>query len=95
MKDAVEAYSAWAETEGKPPVVKRVAPYSDERTWHFGSPTAVSIRLMSGRHIVELWPRKRFWRFEWMVMTGRAQRSSTIRLKRVKNKVYAIFTYEV
>ncbi|AET32025.1 hypothetical protein [Pyrobaculum ferrireducens] len=32
---------------------------------------------------------------EWLVRTGRAKRASTIRLRRVKNKVYAVFTYEV
>jgi IS605 OrfB family transposase len=50
---------------------------------------------MSGRHVAELWPHKRFWLFEWLVRTGRARRANTIRLKRVKDKVYAVFVYEV
>jgi IS605 OrfB family transposase len=50
---------------------------------------------MSSRHVVELWPHKRFWRFEWLVRTGRAKRASTIRLKRIKNRVYAVFVYEL
>ncbi|AET31516.1 zinc ribbon domain-containing protein [Pyrobaculum ferrireducens] len=95
VKEAVEAYNSWAEAGGRPPEVRRVAPYVDERTWRFDSATALSIRLMSGRHAAELWPHKRFWLFEWLVRGGRAKRASTIRLRRVKNRVYAMFTYEV
>ncbi|MGC9117743.1 MAG: transposase [Thermoproteus sp.] len=95
VKDAVEAYNAWAEVGGRPPKVRRVAPYADERAWRMEEPTAVSLRLMNSRRIAELWPHRRFWKFEWLVRTGRAKRASTIRLRRVKNRVYAIFTYEV
>ncbi|MCU7788327.1 hypothetical protein ODS41_10440 [Pyrobaculum sp. 3827-6] len=84
MKDAVETYNAWVETGGKPPEVRRVAPYVVETAWHLSSLTEVSIRLMSGRHAAELWPHRRFWKFEWLVRMGKAERSSTIRLRRVK-----------
>jgi hypothetical protein len=57
--------------------------------------TAVSLRLMSGRHVVKLWPHKRSWRFEWLAETGRAKRASTIRLKRVRDRICAVVTYEV
>ncbi|AET34191.1 hypothetical protein [Pyrobaculum ferrireducens] len=50
---------------------------------------------MSGRHAAELWPHMRFWKFEWLVRMGKAERSSTIRLRRVKHRLYAIFTYEM
>ncbi|MGC9052166.1 zinc ribbon domain-containing protein, partial [Pyrobaculum sp.] len=95
VKDAVETYNAWAEAGGKPPAVRRVAPYVREDSWRIDGLTALSIRLMLGRHIVELWPHRRFWHYEWLVRTGRARRASTIRLKRVGNRVYAVFTYEV
>jgi IS605 OrfB family transposase len=95
VKDAVEAYNGWTEAGGRPPRVRRVAPYADERAWRFDTPTSLSLRLMSGRHVAELWPHKRFWHYEWLIKTGRARRASTIRLKRVKNRVYAIFVYEV
>jgi IS605 OrfB family transposase len=95
VKDAVEAYNAWREVGGRPPEIRRVSPYADERAWRFSSATALSIRLVSGRHVVDLWPHKRFWLYEWLVRIGRAKRASTIRLKRVKNKVYAVFIYEV
>jgi transposase len=95
VKDAVETYNAWAEAGGKPPAVRRVAPYVAETAWSANSLTSLSIRLMSSRHVVELWPHKRFWLFEWLVRTGRARRANTIRLRRVKNKVYAVFTYDV
>ncbi len=95
VKDAVEAYNAWAEAGGRPPEIRKVSPYADERAWRLNSATALSIRLMSGRHVVELWPHRRFWLFEWFVRTGRAKRAGTIRLKRVKNQVYVIFTYEI
>ncbi|MGC9050407.1 zinc ribbon domain-containing protein [Pyrobaculum sp.] len=95
VKDAVEAYNAWATAGGRPPEIRKVSPYTDERAWRLNSATALSIRLMSGRHVVELWPHRRFWLFEWLVRTGRAKRAGTIRLKRVKNQVYVIFTYEI
>ncbi|MGC9051959.1 zinc ribbon domain-containing protein [Pyrobaculum sp.] len=95
VKDAVETYNAWAEAGGKPPAVRRVAPYVVEISWRFNSLTSLSLRLMSGRHTAELWPHKRFWLFEWLVRIGKAKRASTIRLRRVKDRVYAVFTYEV
>jgi len=95
VKDAVETYNAWAEAGGKPPAVRRVAPYVREGAWRIDGLTALSIRLMLGRHIVELWPHKRFWHYEWLVRTGRATRANTMRLRRVKDRVYAVFTYEV
>jgi transposase len=95
VKDAVEAYNSWIEVGGKPPAVRRVSPYVKEGAWRMEGLTAVSLRLMSGRHAAELWPHKRFWKFEWLVKTGRARRSSTIRLRRIKNRIYAIFVYEV
>jgi hypothetical protein len=95
VKDAVEIYNSWVEAGGRPPAVRRVSPYGDERAWRISSVTALSIRLMSGRHAAELWPYKRFWLFEWLVRIGKAKRASTIRLRRVKNRVYAVFTYEV
>ncbi|WP_428495305.1 hypothetical protein, partial [Pyrobaculum sp.] len=95
VKDAVEAYNSWAEAGGEPPAVRRVSPYGDERAWRFDRPTAISLRLMSGRIVAELWPHKRFWLYEWLAKTGRATRASTIRLKRVGNRVYAVFVYEV
>ncbi|MGC9169526.1 MAG: transposase [Thermoproteus sp.] len=95
VKDAVEAYNSWAEAGRRPPRVGRVAPYVRGDAWRFDSATALSIRLMSGRHVVELWPHRRFWKFEWLAKTGRAKRASTIRLKRVRDRVYAVFTYEV
>ncbi|MGC9119790.1 MAG: transposase, partial [Thermoproteus sp.] len=95
VKDAVETYNAWVETGGRPPEIRKVSPYTDERAWRFDSLTSLSLRLMSSRHVVDLWPHKRFWFFEWLVRMGRAKRANTIRLKRVKNKIYAVFTYEV
>ncbi|MGB9705853.1 MAG: hypothetical protein ACPL3C_10415, partial [Pyrobaculum sp.] len=95
VKDAVEAYNAWATAGGRPPEIRKVSPYADERAWRLDSATALSIRLMSGRHIAELWPHKRFWLYEWLVGIGKAKRASTIRLRRVGNRVYAVFTYEV
>ncbi|MGB9706004.1 MAG: hypothetical protein ACPL3C_11180, partial [Pyrobaculum sp.] len=95
VKDAVETYNSWVKTGGRHPKVRWVAPYADERAWRFDSLTAVSIRLMSGRHAAELWPHKRFWLFEWLVRIGKAKKASTVRLKRVKNRVYAVFTYEI
>jgi IS605 OrfB family transposase len=95
VKDAVETYNAWAEAGGKPPAVRRVAPYVVEISWRFNSLTSLSLRLMSGRHTAELWPHKRFWLFEWLVRIGKAKRASTIRLRRVKDRVYAVFVYEV
>ena len=95
VKEAVEVFNSWIETGGRKPVARRVSPYADERAWRFEDFTAISIRLMNGRHIVDLWPHKRFWRFEWLVITGRARRANTIRLKRAGNRVYAIFTYEL
>ncbi|MGC9119092.1 MAG: zinc ribbon domain-containing protein [Thermoproteus sp.] len=94
VKDAVEAYNAWAEAGGRPPSIRRISLYVVETAWRFDSLTALSLRLMNSRHIVELWPHRRFWKFEWLAKTGRAKRASTIRLRRVKNRVYAIFTYE-
>jgi transposase len=88
-------YNSWAEVGGRLPEIRKVSPYVAETAWRFDSLTAVSIRLMYGRHVAELWPHKRFWFFEWLVRTGRAKRASTIRLKRVKNRVYAVFTYEI
>ncbi len=96
VKDAVETtFNAWVETGGVRPTVRRVSPYADERAWRMEGQTAISIRLMNGRHIVDLWPHKRFWKYEWLVITGRARRVNTIRLKRTRNRVYAIFTYEL
>jgi len=95
VKDAVETYNGWAEAGGRPPAVRHAAPYVADTAWRLTSPTSLSIRLMSSRHVVELWPHKRFWRFEWLVRTGRAKRASTIRLKRIKNRVYAVFVYEL
>ncbi|MGC9052211.1 MAG: hypothetical protein ACP5J3_14935, partial [Pyrobaculum sp.] len=95
VKDAVEAYNSWAEAGGRPPEIRKVSPYATPNVWRFDSPTSLSIRLMSGRHVVELWPHKRFWLYEWLVRTGRARRANTIRLKRVRDKVYAVFTYEI
>jgi hypothetical protein len=95
VKDAVETYNSWAEAGGRPPEIRKVSPYATQIVWRFNSPTSLSLRLMSGRHVVELWPHKRFWLFEWLVRTGRARRANTIRLRRVKNKVYAVFVYEV
>jgi len=95
VKDAVETYNAWAEAGGKPPAVRRVAPYVVEISWRPNSLTSLSLRLMSERHVVELWPHKRFWHYEWLVRIGRAKRASTIRLRRVGNRVYAVFVYEV
>jgi transposase len=95
VKDAVEMYNSWTEAGGRPPAVRRVAPYVKEGAWRMEGVSAISLRLMSVRYIVDLWPHRRFWHFEWLVKTDRAKRASTIRLKRVKNKVYAIFTYEV
>ncbi|MGB9704129.1 MAG: transposase [Pyrobaculum sp.] len=95
VKDAVEAYNAWTEAGRRPPAVRRVAPYVAETSWRPNSLTSLSVRLMSERYAAELWPHKRFWLFEWLVRIGRAKRSSTIRLRRVKNRVYAVFTYEV
>jgi IS605 OrfB family transposase len=91
----VETNNAWAEDGGGPPAVRRVTLYVAETAWRFDSPTSLSIRLMSSRHVAELWPHKRFWLFEWLVRTGRAKRAGTIRLKRIKNQIYAVFTYEV
>ena len=95
VKDAVETFNAWVETGGVRPTVRRATPYADERAWRFEDFTAISIRLMNGRHIVDLWPHRRFWRFEWLVRIGKASRANTIRLKRIRDKVYAVFTYEV
>ena len=95
VKEAVEVFNSWIETGGVRPTVRRVSPYADERAWRMEGQTAISIRLMNGRHIVDLWPHKRFWRFEWLVITGRASRANTIRLKRIRDKVYAVFTYEL
>lgn len=95
VKDAVETFNAWVETGGRKPVARRATPYADERAWRMEGQTAISIRLMNSRHIVDLWPHKRFWRFEWLVITGRARRVNTIRLKRTRNRVYAVFTYEL
>jgi transposase len=95
VKDAVETYNSWAEAGGGPPAVRRVAPYVVEISWRLNSLTSLSLRLMSGRHVAELWPHKRFWHYEWLVRIGKAKRASTIRLRRVKDRVYAVFTYEV
>jgi IS605 OrfB family transposase len=95
VKDAVETFNAWVETGGARPTVRRVSPYADERAWRIEGQTAISIRLMNTRHIVDLWPHKRFWRFEWLVRIGKASRANTIRLKRIRDKVYAVFTYEL
>ncbi|WP_158307121.1 hypothetical protein [Pyrobaculum ferrireducens] len=61
VKDAVETYNAWATAGERPPEIRKVSPYTDEMAWRLDSATALSIRLMSGRHIAELWPHKRFW----------------------------------
>jgi IS605 OrfB family transposase len=95
VKDAVETYNAWAEAGGRPPEVRRVALYATKDAWRMEGVSAISLRLMSSRHVVDLWPHKRFWKFEWLVRIGKAERASTIRLKRAKNRVYAVFTYEV
>jgi IS605 OrfB family transposase len=95
VKDAVEAYNSWAEAGGRPPEIRKVSPYATPNVWRLNSLTSLSLRLMSGRYTAELWPHKRFWLFEWLVRTGRAKRASTIRLKYVRDKVYAVFTYDV
>jgi transposase len=52
-------------------------------------------RLSSTRFELELWLHKRFWKFEWLATVGEAERLNTIRLRRVGNRVYAIFFYEL
>ncbi|MGC9170631.1 MAG: hypothetical protein ACP5HD_07800, partial [Thermoproteus sp.] len=44
VKEAVEAYNSWAETGGRPPSIRRISLYADERAWRMKGLTAVSLR---------------------------------------------------
>jgi len=93
VKDVVETFNAWREAGGRRPEVRRVAPYVDERAWRLYGVATLSLRLIDARVTAELCPHRRFWRFE--VRMGKAKRASTIRLRRDRDRVYAVFTYEV
>jgi transposase len=91
------------------PEVKAVSIRFVETTWNYEefvksvapvriaiSPISTGKRGRGGRRF-EAWlrPHKRFWLYWWKVLRGEAELASTLMIKRMANKWYAVFIFEI
>ena len=91
------------------PEVKSVSIRFTEKAWSYEqfirstAPVRVWISPIStgkrgrGSRRFEVWlrPHRRFWQYWWRVLTGEAELTSTLLIKRRLNKWYAIFIFEI
>jgi len=70
-------------------------------TWNYEefvksvAPVRLKLSLPSGRTEVWLRPHKHFWQYWWRILNGEAELASTLMIKRMANKWYAIFVFEL
>jgi IS605 OrfB family transposase len=83
------------------PEVRSISIRFVETTWnyeqfiHSTAPVRFELSLPGGRTEVWLRPHKRFWLYWWRVLTGEARLASTLVVKRMANKWYAVFIFEI
>jgi len=83
------------------PEVRSVSIRFTEKAWsyeqfiHSIAPVRLSLSLLNSRREVWLRLHKRFWQYWWRVLSGEAELASTLVVKRMANKWYAIFVFEL
>jgi len=83
------------------PEVRSVSLRFVETTWSYEefvksiAPVRLSLSLPGGRREVWLRPHRRFWLYWWRVLSGEAELASTLIVKRMANKWYAVFIFEL
>ena len=83
------------------PEVRRVAIRFAKDSWSYrktaasAAPVKIAVSLPGGRREVWIKPHKRFWLYWWKVLRKETELTSTLVLKRRRDKWYAIFVFDV
>jgi transposase, IS605 OrfB family, central region len=83
------------------PEVRRVSIRFAKDSWSYRktaasvAPVKIAVSLPGGRREVWIKPHKRFWLYWWKTLRGKAELASTLVLKRLRGKWYAIFVFDV